>query len=465
MPRLHVTFYVLFTLLLCAAPIFAQDQCSDLVQNAITAAEQVCDGVARNQVCYGNINLQADGQPDAPAIRFDEPGDIENIGYIRTLRLDGMNVDASVWGIALMRLQANLPDTDPAKNVTVVMFGDVNIDNDVPVLVTLPAAIDAPGSANVRQLPSTQATVIVSLTDGTPLTATGHSSDGQWIRVRLDGEQSGWVLGQLLAVEGDVNTLESVAPGSTAPQYGPMQAFILNTGTADAQCSSAPSSGILIQTPEGVGEISLLINEVDIRLGSTAYITAGRDASGANSLAIHMVEGTARVEANGVAQYLRAGQQLTVPLSADFRANGQPSDPHPYDAREAALPLTLVEREIQPAEPYVPDPSAPVITRVDVTHLSTTRTREDITFTDVEGDVSVLDISIADISDNGINYIFRGTAVNIGTEQQQAGAVFSRETICTEGTDGVEALFRIVLTDAAGLGSNVVEYRTRCGQD
>jgi hypothetical protein len=280
----------------------------------------------------------------------------------------------------------------------------------------------------------------------------------------LDGEQGGWVFVELIAIDGDSTTLEIIEPAPYEPGYGPMQAFILQTGVSDAPCSAAPSSGILIQTPQGLGEISLLINEVDIRLGSTAYLTAGRQPDGSNQLGIYMVEGTARIEANGVAQYLQAGQQLTVPLADDFRANDQPSDPQPYDGTDDALPVLLLEREVQAPEPFVPNPSAPVITGVTVTRLSPNNTREDIAFTDVEGDVNLLDISLVDITDRSINYIFRGTAISIGDTQQQAGAVFSRETICTDGTAGVEALFRIILNDAAGLSSNIVEYRTRCGE-
>jgi hypothetical protein len=464
MSRLKIVWSGFFVVLMSVAPVLAQSDCPTLVESALVAAETQCEGVSRNQACYGNINLEAEGQPDAPPITFSAPGDREDISSIRNLRLDGMNTNAGVWGIALMRVQANLPDANPAQNVTIVLFGDVNIQNEVPVAVTLPATINTADSANVRLSPSTTAPVVVSLADGTLLTATGRDTSGEWIQVRLDGEQGGWVFNELLTIDGDVNSLTILEGGNYAPQYGPMQAFILDTGIADAPCSAAPSSGILIQTPEGVGEISLLINEVDIRLGSTAYITAGRNEDGGNSLGVHMVEGTARVEAEGVAQYLQAGQQLAVPLSEDLRASGQPTDPEPYDARTAALPITLTERdEVEPVEPYVPNPSAPVITRVDVTRLSSTQTREDIAFTDVEGDVTTLDISMAEISNTSVNYIFRGTGVNIDVETQQTGATFSRETICTEGTEGVRAMFRITLTDAEGLGSNVVEYRTTCG--
>src|SRR5690349_21824079 len=99
MSRLQIALSAFFVLLLAISPVLAQDDCPLLVESALGAAERLCTGVGRNQACYGNINLQAEAQPDAPRVRFEEPGDIADVGSIRTLRLDGMNVDASVWGI------------------------------------------------------------------------------------------------------------------------------------------------------------------------------------------------------------------------------------------------------------------------------------------------------------------------------------------------------------------------------
>ena len=36
-------------------------------------------------------------------------------------------------------------------------------------------------------------------------------------------------------------------------------------------------------------------------------------------------------------------------------------------------------------------------------------------------------------------------------------------TICTDGTEDINALFRITIVDSEGHESNVVEYRTTCG--
>ncbi|MFN8372502.1 MAG: hypothetical protein U0694_06460 [Anaerolineae bacterium] len=48
-----------------------------------------------------------------------------------------------------------------------------------------------------------------------------------------------------------------------------------STAASATRLQEAPDSGILIQTPQGAGTINLVVNEVEITLGSTAYMTAG----------------------------------------------------------------------------------------------------------------------------------------------------------------------------------------------
>jgi len=42
-------------------------------------------------------------------------------------QVERLNETTGEWGIALLRVQANLPDTAPGQNVTVLMFGDAEI--------------------------------------------------------------------------------------------------------------------------------------------------------------------------------------------------------------------------------------------------------------------------------------------------------------------------------------------------
>ncbi len=154
------------------------------------------------------------------------------------------------------------------------------------------------------------------------------------------------ILAGLLAlgvVLGTLDTLDVVAP--TEPIYGPMQAFTFTSGADDAPCDEAPSSGLLIQTPEGVGEVRIVLNQVAVRLGSTVYF----EAQPGKTMTISVFEGRADVTAYGVTRTVPAGAQVSIPLTEDAMPAGAPEQPQPYDAEEyrpftpvvAALPQQI----------------------------------------------------------------------------------------------------------------------------
>ena len=77
--------------------------------------------------------------------------------------------------------------------------------------------------------------------------------------------------------------------------YQPMQAFALRTGDAASGCTDITENGLLIQTPEGVGKVTLWINQVRVKIGSTVLFEAQPDGN----MTISTFEGHAEVEANG----------------------------------------------------------------------------------------------------------------------------------------------------------------------
>jgi hypothetical protein len=99
--------------------------CPDIVVEALTATDEACVGAGRNQACYGYAQLTAEPQSGVEHFVFDQEGDIADVFDIQSLRLSAMNVEQRVFGIALMRLQANLPDATPKKNITLLLFGEV----------------------------------------------------------------------------------------------------------------------------------------------------------------------------------------------------------------------------------------------------------------------------------------------------------------------------------------------------
>lgn len=112
-----------------AAPTVSTEACSALVETALAAVDASCQSTGRNQVCYGNILLHAVPREGIAALAFERPGDIANLDDIRTVELSPLNTITHEWGVALMKLQANLPDSLPGQNVTFLLFGDVELEN------------------------------------------------------------------------------------------------------------------------------------------------------------------------------------------------------------------------------------------------------------------------------------------------------------------------------------------------
>lgn len=268
--RLRGSIWFVGWLCLCFTVVRAQTlTCADIVTDTLASVEAACAATTRNQACYGNVSIAATPRANAVDFDFDGAGDLANVVDVATMRLRALNVEENVWGVALMQLQANLPDTLPGQNVTFLLFGDVEIENAVP--------------------------------------------------------------------EDDAET------------FTPMQAFYFRAGILDpVGCNEAPPNGMLIQTPEGIGEITLRANEVDIRLGSTAFVEAVAEGD----LTISVIEGQGTITASGVTAVVPAGARVSVPLDEDVRPTGAPGAVTPYALELLAnLPISLLPREIEIAPP------------------------------------------------------------------------------------------------------------------
>ncbi|MBL8130385.1 MAG: hypothetical protein JNL42_00900 [Anaerolineae bacterium] len=266
-------------LLFCAAFTTTHDvraqaeTCGVLFEQALTSAAANCESMSRNEVCYGNVQIIAQPQTDAADFVFDAPGDVAQLGAIRTLSLSARLEEAQEWGIALMKIQANIPDALPGQSVTLLAFGDVEVEN---------------------------------------------------------------------AVETDAE------PPENTEAANPMQAFFFETSLQGSQCTAAPDSGLLVQTPDGVESVSFTANDVQISLGSTAFL----QAQSSGEMTVSVVEGQAEVTAQGVTVVTPAGSFVRIPLDEERHASGPPSQPEPYDpVRMALLPIRLLPRAIVIAPP------------------------------------------------------------------------------------------------------------------
>jgi hypothetical protein len=364
MRYIHKSIVLAFSLLFSVSVVVAaaQAECPAIVQQALAATDTACADTGRNQACYGNIDLSAVPQEGVTDFVFSQPGDLVDVTGVQTLTLAPLDEQGDTWGVALMRIQANLPDTLPGQNVTFLLFGDVEIQNAVdpnqsvqttaPLGVTLDVTISSP-TPLLESI--TGDTGLPELLDaGTQVVADGQAAFGQMLHVTLADGRAGWIPAAMVQVDGDVTTLpefsldgEPPAANADAPvALTPMQAFYFKTGLNDSPCTEAPDSGILIQTPEGAGKIDLVVNDVKVSLGSTGYFQAQPGAE----MTISVVEGEAEVESDGVTVTVPAGMQTGIPVDDELHASGAPEEPQPYDEL-GALPISVLPREITIAEP------------------------------------------------------------------------------------------------------------------
>jgi hypothetical protein len=268
---------LLLLLALCVAPALAQStDCPEIVQSALQALEEYCEPTSRNQACLGSVRLDATAQPDATDFRFEEVGDIEDVIDIESLRLFPMDEENGTWGVAMMRLQANLPDTLPGQNVTFLLYGDVEVINN---------------------------------------------------------------------------------GGET-----PMQAIYLATGLGNAQCSEAPDSGLLVQTPQGAGQITFNINGVDISAGSTVVFSAYPG----KRMRVSTLQGAAILYLEGEAYPVIAGTYVDTPMDSDLEPYDEPADPQAYTQEDYEwLPEELLGEEIEVADPLTDEELEELIELID----------------------------------------------------------------------------------------------------
>lgn len=349
MKRFPTLMWTCFLILIVAPTltVLGDMACPEIVRQALNSTNQLCDSTRRNQACYGFINVQAEAQSGIEDFLFEKPGDKTGVDEIQSMRLSPMEVEQGLWGVALMRLQASLPDSDSG-NITLLTFGDVHLEN--AVLPATEVSVTTTTYANVREFPNTQAAVVASLPRAATVTAFERLADESWLRVRLpESSVAGWVSAALLEAS-DISSLNMA--DARQPDYRPMQAFYFESGSDQSSCAEVPPDGLLIQTPEGQAEVQLWINEVKIQMGSTVFF----EAQPGGQMTVSTLEGHARVEAMGTAYTAFAGTSVSIPLGSDMKPTAPPGLPVAYSQDILQkLPLALLERPITVHAPLLPE--------------------------------------------------------------------------------------------------------------
>lgn len=310
----------------------AQNECALNLDEIVARVTAECAGIGENQVCYGNRNVEVTQRVNTLDFVFDEPGDIIDLSNVENLFVSEIDPTTNEWGVAQLRLQVSSETGN--QDMTMLLFGAFNIENAVENTYTLEVRV-RPRTAVIYTAPDVTSLAIDEVQGGTVILALGRLDNSLWLHVenQLSG-RVGWIAANDVQV---VNASSSVGalPIQSADDayYGAMQAFYFSNGTSDIGCDNLASDGLLIQTPEGVSRVSLLINEVSIELtgggagvSGTAFVQASPDSE--TGMQVNVVQGQAQVQTSGgTPQIVNAGQQSSIPLNEELQPAGAPSAP------------------------------------------------------------------------------------------------------------------------------------------
>ncbi|HET7143337.1 MAG TPA: hypothetical protein VFI68_04880, partial [Anaerolineales bacterium] len=220
------------------ATVVAQNNasCQALIEKAMETSNSYCSQIGSNKACYGNNTIKADLAPGTTET-FSTRGDIVDVDKVRRISASPLNLDSNEWGIAVLKVIANLPRSLPGQTVTMIVFGNTTLDNNSSNLESFFFSSEL-GQIVCQKVPDDG--IMISVPDGegirfnvndTELTLTGDATikavkngkmevslfEGSG-RIVSDGQEQYFGAGQKVSVElGGENGTEAVSPPS-APE-------------------------------------------------------------------------------------------------------------------------------------------------------------------------------------------------------------------------------------------------------
>lgn len=108
------------------------DICETIILDTLLTVQEDCSATGRNQACLGNLAAEATPIQNLSAdypFNFERVGDIVDLATIDSIALSPFDELSDNWGVAFLLVQADLPDTLPGQNVSMLLFGDVQVNN------------------------------------------------------------------------------------------------------------------------------------------------------------------------------------------------------------------------------------------------------------------------------------------------------------------------------------------------
>lgn len=235
-----------------------QIQCADVIKRILQETGDRCKDVGRNKGCYGNsliLATPADGvsRSGDNAFKFDAPGDLANLSDLASLRLAAFKEGSEEWGVAYLRVQANFPDSAPGQYVTMLLFGDSNLEDK------------SKQAANKGGTPQKSMQAVYFRTGGGALACKGAPTNGLIIQTPKGATKAELTVNEVKLSVGSTVFIES--PDDDLPPLT-LRPAASNTPVASPTISSTRKNKLIVTTIEGEAKITAF--------GVTRTIAAGQ---------------------------------------------------------------------------------------------------------------------------------------------------------------------------------------------
>jgi len=120
---------LILTLFTITSTANAAALCETIIQNAYKQLGDLCNTIERNQACYGNDAIRTEVNLPFESAMFSKVGDKAPLTAIREIYTLPMDISTATWGLSMMKVQTDLPDTAPGQNVIFILYGDTHLTN------------------------------------------------------------------------------------------------------------------------------------------------------------------------------------------------------------------------------------------------------------------------------------------------------------------------------------------------
>jgi hypothetical protein len=120
--------------LLSVAIVVVQAQsaeCPELVEEALNSVDDLCSDLDRNTACYGASDIESETVVSPrPEDFFVAPGDLAGLEELTEIHPLPIDVDEKTFGVGVMNVQADVPNTVPGQAVIFLLMGGATMTNE-----------------------------------------------------------------------------------------------------------------------------------------------------------------------------------------------------------------------------------------------------------------------------------------------------------------------------------------------